>query len=411
MFLTSQALRARFEENLVWASRVDLATAWATDGPALELLSGAAQCGGLRVRAIVGTFGNATHPDALERLREIGTLRLAKDKREMFHPKVYIFRGAGHSLAWIGSANFTGAGFARNEEIVHETGSVADAETWFARRWRACGPLAPDAIEAYRKRRRRQGVSGGLAGLVGRAHAGTAKRLALLRAAEGWKGYVAALEGCNESWIDEGYGWSVLGARHSYEHTVAEASSIARSQSWIGLPEASTAMLLGLRDDSDGAWGLLGSLGRAVTATQVFLRSREPEHRRVLRRLVREIGRVIQASDDEIANVASEVLEKLCCTDERGMEGFGPGVVTRLFALARPDRLVSVNDGSRHGLSELFELRPTTLGKPRNYRRLLERLYELPWYADRPGRSRRERKLWSMRAALVDSFVYRPRRR
>ncbi len=37
----------------------------------------------------------------------------------MFHPKVYIFTGNEGACAWIGSANFTGAGFARNEEAVH----------------------------------------------------------------------------------------------------------------------------------------------------------------------------------------------------------------------------------------------------------------------------------------------------
>ena len=118
--------------------------------------------------------------------------------------------------------------------------------------------------------------------------------------------------------------------------------------------------------------------------------------------------RVIEAGDDEIVNVAVEVLEDLCQTGGRGLAGFGPGVVTRLLALARPDRLVSVNDRSRHGLSESFGLARTTPGEPRNYRRLLERLYERPWYADRPGRSNRERELWSMRAALIDSFVYDP---
>ena len=38
MFLTTKALKARFEANLARSSRVDVATAWATDGPALDLL-------------------------------------------------------------------------------------------------------------------------------------------------------------------------------------------------------------------------------------------------------------------------------------------------------------------------------------------------------------------------------------
>ena len=408
MFLTTEALKAQFEANLARSNRVDIATAWATDGPALELLCKTAEVGGVRIRAIVGTYGNATHPRALERLSEIGTLRLAEGDRAMFHPKVYIFQGTAGSCAWIGSANFTGAGFARNEEVVHETDDVADAAAWFARRWRACGALAPGAIEKYEKRRRSQGVWNGLAELVGRANAGTKRRLALLRGADGWKGYVTALEACNESWLDEGYGWSVLGATHSYVHTISKAGTVAQSERWVGLAAERAEMLLGLRDEPDGTWGLLGSLGAARPAKKVFLRSREPEHRPILRRLRRSVDRVVQAGDDEIVDVAVEVLEDLCRTDGKGLAGFGPGVVTRLLALARPDRLVSVNGGSRLGLGELFELAPATLGQPRNYRRLLEALYKLPWYGDRPGRSRREQRLWSMRAALIDSFVYDP---
>ena len=132
MFLTTEALKAQFEANLARSNRVDIATAWATDGPALELLCKTAEVGGVRIRAIVGTYGNATHPRALERLSEIGTLRLAEGEQAMFHPKVYIFQGTAGSCAWIGSANFTGAGFARNEEVVHETDDVADAAAWFA---------------------------------------------------------------------------------------------------------------------------------------------------------------------------------------------------------------------------------------------------------------------------------------
>ena len=329
----------------------------------------------------------------------------------MFHPKVYIFHGPDESCVWIGSANFTGAGFVRNEEVVHETDEVAGAAAWFARRWRACGPLPRGAIDKYRKRRISQGVSRGLADLAaGRTDVGTKRRLALLRSANGWKEYVAALQACNESWLDEGYGWSVLGTTHSYVHTITEAGTVARSKPWTGLPPERSAMLLGLRDEPDGTWGLLGSLGAAGTAKQVFLRSHEAKHRPVLRRLRRSVDRVIQAGDDEIVNVAVEVIEDLCRTDGKGVAGFGPGVVTRLLALARPDRLVSVNDGSRHGLSEVFGLARTTLGEPRNYRRLLEAVYELPWYGDRPGRFRRERRLWSMRAALIDSFVYDPSR-
>jgi len=408
MFLTTNKLMERLEKNLARSTRVDVATAWATEGPALDLLRKAVDDRDVKIRAIVGTYGNATHPKALERLRDVGTLRLAESDGAMFHPKVYIFHGSdkSKSCTWIGSANFTGAGFKRNEEVVHETREVDDASGWFKRRWRRCGKLRANAIKEYRKRWCEQGVSPDLAELTAtRTDVGTRQRLALLGEAERWTDYVAALEACDESWLDEGYGWSVLGETHSYLHTIREAGAIAQER-WTGLSPERANMLLGLHDDSDGAWGLLGTLGAAAAAVYVFLHPHEVGHPPILRQLRRSVDRVIQADDDTVVEMAVEVLEEICRVPR-----FGPGVATRLLALARPDRLVSVNRGSVDGLSEMFELPRTVqaLGEPNNYRRLLHAVHELPWYGDhRPGRSRREKQLWSMRAALIDSFVYRP---
>ena len=52
------------------------------------------------------------------------------------------------SLAWIGSANFTGPGFDGNEELVYETEEAEDMAKWFGRRWEAVGPQ-DDQPERY----------------------------------------------------------------------------------------------------------------------------------------------------------------------------------------------------------------------------------------------------------------------
>lgn len=407
MFLTTSDLEERFKANLANSRRINIATAWATEGVALDLLCEAARIRGVKVKAIVGTFGNATHPDALERLCEIGELRLAPDNGAMFHPKVYIFRGGVQPCTWIGSANFTRAGFALNDEAVFETRRVDDALTWFKGRWKECGAVEPNAIDDYRGRRRKEGVSRPLAHLVGRVDASMKKRIACLRGADGWKAYVSALEECDESWRDELLGWSVLGTRNSWVHTITKARTAARSDSWIGLPTKDVSKLLGL-DDSEGKWGLLGSMAGAGTVKQVFMRSQEPKNAQVLERLRESVDSVIRVDDGEVAHKAVNVLEDLCPRPGEGLAGFGPGVVTRLLALARPERLVSVNGGSRPGLDNLFGPPPTPLDVPDYYGRLLEELYKLPWYGDDTSRSRKEHRLWSMRAALIDSFVYEP---
>lgn len=70
--------------------------------------------------------------------------------------------------------------------------------------------------------------------------------------------------------------------------------------------------------------------------------------------------------------------------------------------------LVRRNPAARTPMTTLSGRAPTTLGKPENYRRLLQWLYDQPWYADGPPTDDDLEPIWGFRAALVDSFVYEP---
>ena len=99
----------------------------------------------------------------LEELYRItnGDLRIISDGKRLFHPKLYLFgrhrSGRAGYHAWVGSANFTNAGFGghagANEEIVVETGpgKTTDAlAAWFRDRWNRC-PTDPPVREMIRR--------------------------------------------------------------------------------------------------------------------------------------------------------------------------------------------------------------------------------------------------------------------
>ena len=149
MLINQENIQQRFNENLEWATEIDLATAWATIHDGLQALQ--SHTPPLKVRAVVGLWGNATDPEALTKLSKIGELRLVD--KSGFHPKVYVFRGQAKAVAWIGSANFTNSGFGMNQEALFETRNIQDVEKWFDNLWEQCGSLDEYAIGRYAESR------------------------------------------------------------------------------------------------------------------------------------------------------------------------------------------------------------------------------------------------------------------
>ena len=151
MLVTEEEVLHCFIQHLSWAAETDLATAWATSHEGLRALQ--RQQPSPEVRAVVGLWGNLTDPFALRTLSKIGQLR-GPDAGRHFHPKVFIFRGGGKSVAWVGSANFTSGGFGMNDEAVFETSDTESVQDWFDDLWEHTDPLDAAAIDAYAESRK-----------------------------------------------------------------------------------------------------------------------------------------------------------------------------------------------------------------------------------------------------------------
>ncbi len=144
------------------------------------------------------------------------------------------------------------------------------------------------------------------------------------------------------------------------------------------------------RGDSDW-WGLLGRMARSHGKA---VWDQEAKIRRIL-------NKVVSADDTEFPDVAVAAMQELTSIDK-----VAHGTATLLLTLARPDRLLSLNSASQKAYGKLSGMSPSTLGKPQNYRKLLQWLYAQPWYAVSPPTDGALEKIWRFRAALVDAFVY-----
>ena len=411
MILRDDQIQGRFKDLLSAHTRVDIATAWATSGEHLRVLAEAAkqEQGRVEVRAIVGIAGNATRPDALEELYRItnGGLRIIPDGKRLFHPKLYPFgrhtNGRVGSHAWIGSANFTNAGFgdhAANEEILVEIGpgKTTDAlATWFRDRWNRC-PTDPPIREVIR--RYKQGWNP-LDPDVGKLVSGS-RRSDLLENSHrpsNFPQYRQALKKCEKMLQDEDRDWwNPQPARYQLHEGHSERRQLLLGEArWSQLDGRTQARQLkgGVRHGNDpGWWGLLGRMSRGH-GKAVW------DHEAEIRPL---LDKVVSAHDTEFPDIAVATLQQLTRIDK-----MAHGTATLLLALARPDRLLSLNGASQRAYGRLSRMSHSTLGQPQNYRKLLQWLYAQPWYADSPPTDGAFEEIWRFRAALVDAFVYEPK--
>lgn len=405
MVLRGDNLHNRLTELLETHTHFDIATAWVWGGEHLELLEAESTRRDLEVRAIVGIAGNATHPDALDKLNSIthGELRIVPTGDRLFHPKLYLFGrhrdGIMTRQAWIGSANFTKAGFGghskANEEIIVEIGpgkTVDDLAAWFKKEWGRYATDQPiaDVIGRYKEdwkpphREVRAFVSGPI------------RRMELLGdRPQTFDHYHQALKTCEEMLLNRN--WDVFNPqRRSYMAAIRRRRAILLGDApWSGLGSESRQKLTGGLQGADSEWwGLLGQMNRGWTWRAVC--NDYTKIRRILER-------VKVASDGEFPGVAVRAMKEL-----KRIKHVKHGTATLLLTLARPDRLLSVNTPSEKALEELSGSEDSALREPEGYGNLLQWLYDQPWYGDGPPVDEDLMAIWRFRAALVDAFVYEP---
>lgn len=394
--LDTNDLPSRFEQLIRESESVCIAVAWMTTSDEFELLRTAAS-NGKEVRVIVGLSGNTTRPQALRSLLQVARVHVGEGQPRTFHPKFYLFRLAGKDIVWIGSPNLTSGGFGLNCELVHEFDDDGTAVAWFERAWNRHERDSAQKIDDYCSSWRAPPPPEQRRELVARRIDTRDATELLIPAPQNWNAYVEALQKCDAYWQLHGE-HAVLREQRSYIETITTGRDLTRWASWQELTKEECQILLG-NSDRTGVWGLLGSMKSAQRAVGSFQRISA-----VRERIRRALLPSIEAqTEGEFLRAATITIE-----DISSIEGFSSGVATRLLTLARPDRAISVNNGSAPKLSTLTGLssNPQILGNPvKQYPELLAWLYDQPWYPT-PEPSDGTRSLWHMRAALIDSFVY-----
>jgi hypothetical protein len=226
-----------------------------------------------------------------------------------------------------------------------------------------------------------------------------------------WASYVTALREANLHCPLVYDGASVDGETTSWLNTITLGNEIIRRDNWDTLSKHDYKVLMGLPVSTDGydaGYGLLGSMGGAGDAKNVFNENSE-ENLHIRGLILGALQPVLAAAPTDFPEAATNFISEM-----NEIKGFSGGLATRFLALARPDLAVSVNDGSRRVLAAISGLPRTTLNnapkgpRAKSYADLLAFLQNQQWYSNPTPRGAYEQTLADNRAALIDCLVYQP---
>jgi HKD family nuclease len=407
MLWDQTSLASRFEELLSAATAVDVAVAWITSEELTDRILAFVSVPGHTARIVTGVSDYLTNATALRRLHAPGIVKIGvAAKGYRFHPKFYSFKVGERLMCLVGSANLTGHAFGGNIELVHEYEDDGGAAVWFNKRWKVSNAPTQEWLDEY-DRRVVQTIPTPQAQLAEMPPPPPPKApipgsaISAVDEADpfsSWPAYVAALKRADEFWYEKYNGkFGVLTGENTYLGTIQLAQPLI-TKDWTELTTPEAYILLGLEPE----YGLLGSMKGAGIAKNVFLES-SPKNLKTRQAIQNEILSLRKVSLDRgfpiMARRAHEVISN--------RDGFAAGVATRLLALGRPEVLVSVNNESVRRLSELTGLPETSIRTSQGYQRLIKWIMAGKWWDVTAPSDLFEKEIWSVRAAIIDSLVYR----
>jgi hypothetical protein len=216
-----------------------------------------------------------------------------------------------------------------------------------------------------------------------------------------WRDYAETLKRLDGAWRQrsEPAPFGVFGLQPSWEDTIERGRVLFKSETWAELDDEQCSMLAPAHSFASGD-ALLGSIGRRSKDVRAFLFS--PDQASDRESVLDLLKQAQQLPLSDVPGLGGNILARMC--DFRGM---GRGFATRLLTLARPDAFVVVNNKSVAWLRQATGL--TLAGKQRTYSNLLRWMAGQEWYQSAEPSDALGRRLWRIRAALLDAFAYQPR--
>ncbi|WP_417701094.1 phospholipase D family protein [Pseudomonas sp.] len=371
-------------------------SAWCTSNPAYDAALAAKDKLG---QLVIGTTRYFTDAACLDEFENFPPARVfAPNAAPMFHPKVYGFDLGDELCVYVGSANLTGAGMARNIEAgVFLQGDRKDPalRSFFDlihKQWIRAESIDSDFIKSYRANQKR--VSDALQEL---------ERFTRIK-----KPVVRRRSTKNTDLNDMDWALYVRSVRSDKANDLQgrlKVLSFARQlfasdTSFTDLPDIDRRRIGGLLRQSSTEeldWGLFGQM---TSAGRLFP-ALDSDSEAISRALdqIPVVGAVKRRHYDAFVENFLQV---------QGAVDTWIGFGTRLLAMKRPDYFFCYCDPNKRGLADAFGVAFSTVNLHNYWDRFIEPMQLMPWWQQELPESADEQSLWMGRAALLDAIYYDP---
>jgi HKD family nuclease len=389
------SIKSLFHRLLEKCESVTLAVAWANPGePEANIFQRRSK---KIFKMYVGTSFWHTDPDFIETYIDHPGCKFIKHENAVFHPKVYLFEHAnGKWDGIIGSANFTRAAFASNQEVMihwneQDLGAQEARET-LKKIFKSYEELPRfDSSTLHRYRAHREIQLDKMSSLSGEYDSNqnpssrkrTSKKSRSLLDSE-----IFSLD------------WKKYAARVSRDTTVAERIEVMKTsrrlfQEKSHLADFSLAErkgVAGFGPENEVMWHWFGAMSGAGYYKQAINNSPS-----AISKALDEIplqGEVTKSQYDAFS-------KKFTNAFQHG----GVATATRLLAMKRPDVFLCMTKQNSRRLSVEFGI-PKNVSLENYWDRIVLRIRDAIWWNSSIPHSVQEKEIWRARAAFLDSLFY-----
>ena len=345
-------------------------------------------------KMVVGINGFNTSPKFIEEFRDCKNIKYMLGTKGIFHPKIYLFYNS--KKEWeclIGSANLTYSGMTKNiETMIHIESDEANSKSfidglfkeinkYFSLGYRMTDEKYEIYLRKYNQEKKNKEN-------IKKSNETTEKEMADTSIDKlSWKEFFEKIKKDIDGSLEDRLQLLSYVKGYFYKYKSLE-----------NMPEDIIKQISGITSKGEGNidWMYFGNMVSPHFKSNII----------ASKKYYSEALDLIP-SDGEITK--DKYMNFIKIVEENLPSGYGAGVITlsRLLAMKRPDVFYCITSNNEHPLYRDFNVNPlTTKEYERYWDDIIVNIHNTPWYKIDKPLNEEEKKVWNVRAAMLDIITY-----